>query len=379
MAESLANDDFSESRVILDIDLAKIRANYEAIRETVEPLTTMAVLKADGYGLGAQRIAECLKDAGVTWFGVAEMHEAMSIRHLNLPIQILGGVIAEEIPDGVRNDIILPITDMKTAEEISTESIRQGKVTQCHFLIDSGMGRLGIRISEAEELIMEIMKLPNIECNGIYSHFPYAYGDYDFSTNQVRSMIQLIQDLERKGISFKYKHIANSDGIHNVPSAIQAPFNMVRTGINLYGCFDLEGRKTISLDEVITLRSRLVGIRDMPWGASIGYGRTYKLDEATRVGTVAIGYADGLPIGLSNNGYVIIHGKRCPIIGRVSMDYITVSLDEVPEAQVGDEVVCLGDGISVADWAEAKRTITYEIICSFGNRVERNYINGDGN
>ncbi len=366
----------ADSRVVLDVDLAKIRSNYEAIAKTVEPLKVMAVLKANAYGLGVQPIAECLKDAGVSWFGTAEIREALAIRHLGLPVQILGGIITDEIPAGVENDIILPITDLETARAISAESERQGKTTHCHFLIDSGMGRLGILLAQAEGTIAEAAKLPGIVCNGIYSHFPYAYGDYDFSCHQVTAMIQLIERLQRKGINFAHIHMANSDGIHNIESAAKAPFTMARTGINLYGCFDLEGRKTIPLQEVLTLKSRLVGIRDMPWGASLGYGRSRTLDKATRVGTVAIGYADGLPLGMSNSGRVLIQGKPCPILGRVSMDYTTVALDDVPEAELGDEVVCLGDGISVADWAEAKGTITYEIICSFGNRVQRRYING---
>ena len=169
--------------------------------------------------------------------------------------------------------------------------------------------------------------------------------------------------------------MANIDGIHNIPAAFQRPFNTVRTGINLYGCFDLEGRKTVELSQVLTLKSRLVAVRHMPAGTTIGYGRTFKLEKAQRVGTVAIGYADGMPIGLSNRGYVIIRGCKCRILGRVSMDYTTVCLDALAEAQSGDEVICLGEGISVSDWAGMKDSIPYDIICSIGDRVERVYLN----
>ena len=319
-------------------------------------------------------IAECLVDAGVGWFGVAELDEAMAIKDFGLPVQIIGGIIADEIPTAVANDVICPITDLPTAKVISAEAMRQGKTAQCHFLIDTGMGRLGILLAHALETIQAAVQLPGLKCSGIYSHFPFAYGDYDFSLHQVSAFTQLLERLADRGVTFEHVHMANSDGIHNIECATQAPFTMARTGINLYGCFDLAGRRTFDLEEVLTLKSRIVGIRDMPWGASIGYGRTYRLDKPTRVGTVAIGYADGLPLGMSGCGKLIVHGKECPILGRVSMDYTTISLEQAPEAQLGDEVVCLGDGITVADWAKAKGTITYEIICSFGNRVRRRYV-----
>ncbi|OVE82608.1 hypothetical protein BVY04_00465, partial [bacterium M21] len=152
----------AESRVVLEIDLTKIRSNYEIIAKAVQPLNVMAVLKANAYGLGVLPIAQSLKDAGVNWFGTAELGEALAIRHLGLPVQILGGVIADEIPAAVANGIILPITDLETAKLISAESVRQDKVTACHFLIDTGMGRLGILRSEAEAIVTEAVKLPGL-------------------------------------------------------------------------------------------------------------------------------------------------------------------------------------------------------------------------
>jgi alanine racemase len=149
---------------------------------------------------------------------------------------------------------------------------------------------------------------------------------------------------------------------------------MVRTGINLYGVFDLEGRKAMKLDPVLTLKAKLIAIRIVPAGTTIGYGRTYATQKPTVVGTVSAGYADGVPLAMSNCGSLLVHGTRCPILGTVSMDYTTISLDSVPNARVDDDVTCLGDAITVAEWAQAKATIPYDIICSFGNRVERRYI-----
>lgn len=361
-------------RVSLEINLDKIRDNFTCIKEAVAPLAVMPVLKANAYGLGVRPIAESLKAEGAACFGVAELREALAIKDLGLPVQIIGSVVHDEIPVAVENDIILPITDFETAEVISKEAVAQGKAVNCHILIDTGMGRLGILLKDAERVIRNIVTLPGLVCNGVYSHFPFAYGDYDFSTHQVTAFKSLLAVLAQSSITFDHVHMANSDGVHNIESALSAPFTMVRTGINLYGCFDLEGRKTLPLKEVLTLKSRLVGIREMPWGASLGYGRTCTLNKSTRVGTVSIGYADGMPLSLSNSGKVLVRGKACNILGRVSMDYITIALDDVPEARLGDDVICLGDSITVADWAQAKGTITYEIICSFGNRVKRSYI-----
>jgi alanine racemase len=363
-----------QSRVILEVDLTKLRSNFDCIRQSVEPLDVMPVLKANAYGLGLAEISQCLKDAGACRFGVAELREALELSDIGLPVQILGGVIADEIPAAVEHGIVLPITDLETARLISAEAMRQNRTVECHFLIDTGMGRLGILLKDAATTIRQVKELPGLNCNGIYSHFPFAYGDYDFSCHQVTAFVALLEKMAGEGFGFEHVHMANSDAIHNIETALKKPFTMARTGINLYGCFDLEGRKTLPLQEVLTLKSRLVGIRDMPWGASLGYGRTVTLNKPTRVGTVSIGYADGLPLSMSGNGKLIIRGKECPILGRVSMDYVTVSLDNVGDAELGDEVVCLGQGISVADWAQAKGTITYEIICSFGNRVRRTYV-----
>lgn len=362
-------------RVCLEIDLDILRANYRRIAGAVAPLSVMPVLKANAYGLGVRPIAKALAEAGAHSFGVAEVREALALHDLGLPIQVLGGLLAEEIPIVVSEGIIAPITDLATAELLSEEAGRQGRSVQCHFLIDTGMGRLGIPFQQAETVITQATRLPHLEPCGIYSHFPFAYGDYPFTYDQLADFKRLIAILQAQGITFQWRHLANSDGINNIPESYHAPFNLVRTGINLYGVFDLQGRETLDLAPVLSLRTRLIQVRELAKGSTIGYGRTYTLKRNLRVGTISIGYADGLPLAMSNSGYVLIHGKQCPILGRVSMDYTTVSLENVPQATVGDTVTCLGDGITVGDWAHAKKSIPYEVICSIGNRVERRYLN----
>ena len=197
---------------------------------------------------------------------------------------------------------------------------------------------------------------------------------------QVEKFRALLTKLEQVGVKFDYVHISASDGINNFPCTYAPPFNRVRVGINLYGSFDPEGRRSFKLRPVLSLKTRLVARRLLPAGSSIGYGCTYVTQEEMLVGTISAGYADGLPLNMSNRGYVLIRGQFCPVVGRVSMDYTNVALTNVPECEVGDEVVCVGGegarSISVETLAQIKGTHAYDIICSFGNRVRRRYING---
>ncbi len=373
------NESEIHSRVWLDISLPRLRQNLARIQEAVAPCGVIAVLKANAYGLGVTRIAEALAQAGVAWFAVAEPREAMQLRHLGLPIQILGGMLPEELPATVAAGIIHPISSLETAQAISAEAVRQGRTVDCHLKIDTGMGRLGILERTAPAVIREIVRLPGLDCCGIYSHFPVAYSaGEEFTLRQLARFQEILADLAADGIVFACIHMANSDAINNFPQTCRPPFTHVRAGINLHGSFDAEGQRALQLQPILTLKSRLISIRDLPAGMPLGYGLTYTVQKDMRVGVVAAGYADGLPLALSNRGYLLIRGELCPVLGRVTMDYTTVSLEGVPDAQCGDEVICLGGegvrAITVDRWAQLKGTHPYEIICSFGSRVERRYV-----
>ena len=382
-------------RVWLEISLGTLTENYRKIQEAVAPAEVIAVLKANAYGLGVLPIAEALVDAGVTTFGVAEPHEAVRLLHLNKRIQILSSVLPEEIAPMVEGGVILPVTDLATAQRIRAEAVRQNRTATVHFKIDTGMGRLGILASEAIETIRAAYRLPGLHCEGIYSHFPCAYDTAsDLTPRQMDTFCAIVDTLAADNITFEKCHIANSDAINNFPRAYHPPFNVIRTGINLHGSFDTAGKRALHLSPVLTLKTRLTAIRDLPKGTGIGYGHTCRLAKDTRVGVISAGYADGLPLALSNRGHVLIRGGACPVLGRVSMDYTVVSLEGAPHAQIGDEVICLGcsgepvarqaahsatatgggDAISVEDWAAIKGTHPYDIICSFGNRVERRFV-----
>ena len=371
----------SDSRVWVDVDLSILKENFKRIQDGVRPCGVIAVLKANAYGLGARPIAESLRSAGAAGFGVAEINEGLELVDLGLPVQILGNVIPAEIPVGVANGIVFPINDLETARMISAEAVKQRRIVECQFLIDTGMGRLGLLVKDAEKTILECCKLPHLKCNGIYSHFPVAYRpDLDFSLQQVEKFRELLAKLKKQGITFDYIHMAASDGSNNFPCSYAPPFTRVRVGINLYGSFDPEGQRAFKLKPVLSLKTKLVAKRLLPAGTTIGYGCTYVTQEPMLEGTISAGYADGLPLNMSNRGYVLIRGKLCPVLGRVSMDYTNISLANVPDAEVGDDVTCIGGegaaAISVETMAQIKGTHSYDIICSFGNRVQRRYING---
>lgn len=366
-----------ESRVVLEISKSVLRSNYAKISKAVSPLGVIAVLKADAYGMGMSRMADLLSETGASAIAVAELAEAASACGHGLPVMILGTLLPSEVSEAVNLRLRLPLASFEEAQTISKCACRQGVEAVCHIALDTGMGRVGFRADDALDLgrMISASSLPGIRIEGIFSHFPMAYAPDDAALRQIELFQNAVDLLRSAGINPKWMHIANSDAINNFPAACQAPFTHVRTGINLYGSFDVVGKRSLDLKPVLTVKAKLAQVRTLPAGASIGYGRTYVCQRRMRVGTVAAGYADGLPLALSNRGSVIIRGRVCPVVGRVCMDYVMVSLDGVPDAAPGDDVLCIGESggvsVSVEDWAMLKGTHPYEILCSIGSRVRR--------
>ncbi len=367
-----------QHRVVLKINLEIIATNYQAVVKHVAPCLVMPILKANAYGLGVEPIARALVQAGAQRIGVAEPYEALQLLSLGVPIQLLSGVLFDELEAMIDAGVILPLVSREHALEINRVAQRLGRIAKVHVKVDTGMGRAGVLWNEANALLRDVATLPNIEMEGLFTHFPMAYeADSRTTQTQVKRLLDIYYQAAAENITFKYLHAANSDAINNAPLAYQAPFNLVRSGINLHGAFDAAGTLRVPLHPVLTLTARLAQIRELPAQMSIGYGHTYTLAKASRVGTVCAGYADGLPLALSNCGHVLLHGKKAPIIGRISMDYLTVDLSDIPEAQIGDTITLIGrDGdheIRVEDWAAAKHTHAYDIICSIGSRVAREF------
>ena len=365
-----------EQRAWLEVDLNAIRENFLTIKEKVNNAGIMAVLKANAYGLGVQEVASVLKEAGASRFGVAELNEALEIRKISsLPIQILSGVLEYEIEPAIRNNIILPIGNITTAKKISNIAGQLGTKATCHILLDTGMGRLGLVYDEQRtvEEINQILKLPNLYIEGIFTHYSIANIPSHPHTNEQLARFKRI--LKNFPNTFDIVHSANSDAINNFPDTY---FDMVRTGINLYGVFDLEGRRIYRLKPAVSFKSKVIDIRELKKGSSIGYGCEYILPEDTLVATVCAGYADGVPLALGNKGEVLINEKRFPVIGRVSMDYLTIDLGRDSSILVGNDVIIIGKSgryeITAEDLARIKGTHPYDIICSISSRVQRIYM-----
>ena len=373
-------------RVWVEVDLGKLKSNYTKIAAAVKPANVLCVMKANAYGLGVRPYATALASAGCTAFGVAEPFEALELLEAlrETPaarppsVQILSSILPDEIAPMVKAGVILPIIDLATAKLIDAAARQLKTVAKVHFKLDTGMGRLGILAAEAPRVIRQVKRLKHLDCAGIFSHCPMAYDPAnEFTNDQIDLFKTILKDLAKDGITFKTIHIAASDAINNFPRAAKAPFNQVRTGINLHGSFDPNGRRALNVESVLTLKTRVAQVRELPAGTTLGYGRTWCLAQKTRVATISAGYADGLPLALTNRGHVLIQGRPCPVIGRISMDYTTVDVTHAPNVKPGDEVVCLGGtgkyAITPDDWGALKGTHAYEIICSFGNRVERVY------
>ncbi len=367
-------------RVEVEIDLKALVRNYRRIAAHVRPMQVLCVLKANAYGLGVAAYAAALYAAGCRQFGVAEPFEALELLKVlkgkPADVQMLSSVLPDEIPAMVKAGVILPVTDLDAARRISAAAVRAQTVARVHFKIDSGMGRLGILLADALPVMRAVQALPNLDCEGIFSHCPMAYEPKDpFTKGQIARFAALVAAARKEGFAFRKVHMAASDAINNFPQTAKPPFTLVRTGINLHGSFDPYGRKALKVEPVLTLKTRVAQVRTLPAGTTLGYGRTWCLAAPTRIATISAGYADGLPLALSNRGFVFIGGRRCRIVGRISMDYTTVDVSEVPHVKAGDEVICFGrcgrDSITPDDWAALKGTHAYDIICSLGSRVRR--------
>ena len=371
------------SRVVLDIDTSILRDNFRRIAEAVSPSRVIAVLKADAYGLGMENVVRGLEGCPFAAVAVAELREGLAAVEVlrkagrDVPILVLGGLLPDEIAPSVEAGFRIPIPDLDAARRVDAEAARQGRIAIVHIPLDTGMGRVGFRAEDPETpaRIASVAAMPHLRLEGMYTHFPMAYpATADFTLHQIDLYRKVAAEVEALGVPIPWKHIANSPAVNSFPVATRPPFTHARVGLGLHGSFEPEGH-ALGLRSVVSLRTHLAQARTLPAGATIGYNATYRTPAPMRVGTVAAGYADGVPLALSNRGCVLIRGRACPVVGRVCMDYFGVSLEQVPDAAYGDEVILIGgDGpgaITVEDWATLKGTHPYEILCSIGSRVER--------
>ncbi|NLG86460.1 MAG: alanine racemase [Firmicutes bacterium] len=364
-----------------EVDLKGIRENLEAIKALVGPeIKIMAVVKANAYGHGAIEVARVMEKAGADQLAVATLDEAVALREagLKLPILVLGtNIPGDGVDAAVHYDIAQALCTVELAKALSAAAERLRKPAKVHLKIDTGMGRIGVRPDEAASFMDQVAGLPGLKFEGIFSHFAAAdEANKEYTNLQRNRFQQALDSLKQHGYTFLLQHLANSAGILDYP---EAHYNMVRPGCILYGCWPGPNTKRkIALRPTLTLKTRIVYLKSVPPGTAISYGLTYTTTSEKVLATLPIGYADGYRRSLSNKGYVLIRGQRCPVVGRVCMDQCIVDVTAVSNVALGDEAVLIGkqsnEEIQVADLAKLIETIDLEILCGLTARVPRVYI-----
>lgn len=369
----------SGHRVWAEVDLAALRHNLDVVSRHLSPETrVLAVVKADAYGHGAVPVARALMGADALWgFGVGDSQEALELRAAGVdsPILILGTIIPEEVPQVVSHDVRATIHSMDRIESLERESERQGRRTRVHLMVDTGMGRLGALPPRALELARRLASSRWLELEGLASHVSASRPNHPFTIVQHQRLETMLEECRAEGITPPLVHLSNTASILGRQGT---SLPLVRPGISLYGVAGPELRPlSAELRPVMSLRTQVVYLKDVPAGTPIGYNGTHVTSRATRIATLPIGYNDGLAYRLSNRGRVIVRGHLAPIVGAVSMDYTMIDVGNVPGARTGDTVTLIGrDGdeqITVGELAALVGTIPYEIACSVGKRVRRLY------
>ena len=367
---------FDNTRVKIDLDI--ISRNFDAVREKAG-VPVMAVVKADAYGHGAIQVARLLQNK-CSFFGVSSMLEAMELRQAGLhnPILILGHTPVSAFPTAIQNGIRPAIFHYEDALALSEAALALDTKAPFHFAVDTGMSRLGFQATEASaDLCAKIAGLPGLEPEGLFSHFATAdCEDLSRARQQAELFHWFDSELKKRGVQIPIRHLDNSAGLMNFPYH----YEMVRSGIVTYGMYP-SGEVSpdlLKLEPALQFLSRVTHVKTLPAGREISYGGTYVTDKPTTVATIPVGYADGYRRKLSGNFYVLIHGQRAPILGRICMDQMMVDVTHIPDVKVNDRVVLVGkfddEEITMEAIAEAADSFNYEFVCGISRRVPRIYV-----
>ena len=331
----------------LDIDLSAIAANVRAVKALVGPnCRIMAVVKAGGYGLGAQWVAAAALEGGASDLAVACVDEGIQLRvaGYNGPILVMSYVPPDEAEAAVRNNLTLVLHRSLTGKALEAAALAKG-LAECsvpvHVKVDTGLGRYGCLPDEFLPLLQELRQMPHLRIEGLMTHFANADSrDLTFARKQLARFEALRAQASEHGFEFETVHAANSAATIALPAS---RFDMVRVGIMLSGYLPAPHfASQIELQRAVTLRARLARVYMAHAGDSVGYGRTWRAEGPARIGLVPLGYADGYRRALSNRAEVLVRGLRCPVVGTVSMDQISVNLSQLDDAAEGDEVVLIG-------------------------------------
>jgi len=376
-------------RTWAEIDLDALLFNFEQIKAvTSEKAEICCIIKADAYGHGAIRVAKELEMAGAKWFAVSNLEEALQLRNngITSDMLVMGYTPANKAKVLADNNISQCVYSLEYAKELSAHALNNGANVNIHIKIDSGMSRLGFyfqdinRDDNAVSEVIEACSLPSLTPEGIFTHFAVSDSGTDgiqFTMRQFGCFKEMVEILTRNGIDFKYRHCANSAAVLDY-SLIH--MDMVRPGIILYGLFPSEAiSNKPSLRPILSLKSVVSHVKFVEADSTMSYGRIFTAKKQMKIATVPIGYADGYARILGERGaQVLIHGKRCDIVGRICMDQLMVDASDITEVKSGDIVTLIGkDGseeISADELARLQDTINYEIVCDIGKRVPRVYI-----
>ncbi len=378
----------------VEIDLAAYARNIRELRHiTNSGARFMAVVKADGYGHGALKVADTALRNGADWFGVARLHEAVELREAGFDASIL--IFGYTPPDAVRTliqfDLSQSVYSRRTAEAYSRQAAQVGDPIKVHIKVDSGMGRLGILLDDlapsaadsdaphnAFTEVEAISRMDYLAVEGIFTHFATSdSADKSYAVQQLERFTGFLAGLERAGLKPAVNHAANSGAVIDLPAS---HLDMVRPGIATYGLNPSQevNLNHVDLKPVMTLKSKIIHLKKVPAGFHISYGITYRTKKPTTIATVPIGYADGLNRLLSSRGYMLVRGHRVPIVGRVCMDLTMLDVGMLHNVRIEDEVVIFGEqgeaAITADELAEELNTINYEIVTSITGRVPRVYV-----
>lgn len=369
------------NRVWAEIDLDALTHNLRVIRRNAGPgVRLMLVVKADAYGHGAVAVAHHAVRCGVSALGVGTSHEALELRAagLRVPILVLGTILQEESAALLRHGVEIGIHASDRVAQLDRLGRRLRLKARVHLNVDTGMGRLGVLPDQAPRLLEAIQAASCVELAGLMTHISSPRGGLAEGTHrQIEAFLGVLRHAERLGLRPESTHVANSATLF---TGVRGPFDTVRPGISAYGILPAELPGASELLPVMSLRSSVVFLKDLPTGAPVGYDSSWVAPRPTRIATLPIGYNDGLPWRLSGKGEALIGGRSAPILGRISMDYTTIDVTDIPGVQVGDAATFLGrDGdqcIPVEELARRAGTIPYEITCSIGKRVQRVPVGG---
>ena len=361
----------------LEVNLNNISFNIKQIKSYVgENVEIAPVIKANGYGIGAVKLKEVLEKNNVKFIFVAIPEEAIELRNngFKTNIIVLNEILPEEAKKIVEYNLTACVSEINIAKSLNEYSKRKKIISKIHIEVDTGMGRVGLKPEDVLDFVKKVKnEFTNLEIEGLFTHFSSADSN-DYTNKQINIFDNVIECLNKDGYNFKFIHASASGGILKFKNA---HYNMVRPGIVTYGYLPDESMKNIiELRQATKLKSSIVFIKEVEANTSISYGRTYTTSKKTKIATIPMGYADGIRRSLSNKGKVFINNKFAPIIGNVCMDNFMVDVTDIPDVNVGDDVVLWdNENITLEDYAKNYESINYEVLCDISSRVPRKYIN----